>query len=148
MEIEIDYNPTPNKFFFVSVEINKKEAISFDCTRKGHRIIKQILVGKRPWGKTKADAEWETLVLKDGRLVRKYHVKWKDLGREDQINGEIWKTVWEQTISVELTKRILRYSQLISDNFKNPDKVSEKIKEFENLLKGVIKKIQRKDACT
>src|SRR3989339_882622 len=45
MEIEIDYCPTSEReHYFVSVGLNENEAISFDHTLKGCRIIKQILI--------------------------------------------------------------------------------------------------------
>gem|GEM_PF-3189652 len=46
MWIEIDYNPSPCDSFFISVSINNKEAISFDYTTKGNRVIKQVLIKK------------------------------------------------------------------------------------------------------
>ena len=48
MKIEVDCgnNTEPGKSFFISVGLNKKEAISFDYTYKGHRVIKQILIKK------------------------------------------------------------------------------------------------------
>lgn len=46
MTIEIDYNPSPKDSFFISVSLNEKEALSFDYTTKGCRIIKQVLIQK------------------------------------------------------------------------------------------------------
>ncbi len=118
MEIEVDYNPSPARFFFISMSINNKESISFDYTSKAQRVIKQILISKKefPKGK-KPTSEWETLILKDRKFVRKYHVKWIDLNKKDWVNDEIWETIWEKPISVKLKNKLLKYSQLISDNY-------------------------------
>lgn len=141
MEIEVDYNPIPSKNFFISVGLKEKEAISFDYTLKGHRIIKQVLVEKKPFPKDKKPtAEWEALVLKEGKLIKKYHVRWVDLNEKDWVNDEIWETVWERPLSEELKNKFLYYSCLISDNYKNLDKIQREIKNFEEFLKKEIKK--------
>lgn len=135
MEIEVDYNPSPAKFFFISASINNKESISFDYTSKGQRVIKQILIGKKEFPKDKKPtSEWETLILKDRKFVRKHHVKWIDLNKKDWVNNEIWETIWEKPISVKLKNKLLKYSQLISDNYEELHKFSKKVKEFENLI--------------
>jgi len=135
MNIEIDYNPTPRTSFFISVSVEENEAISFDYTTKGHRIIKQILVDKKPLpADHPIDSEWDTLVLKDGKFIRKYHVKWIDMDKQDWCNDEIWETIKEQPITKELTEKLLSYSRLISDNYKNLEKFSDEIKNTEKLI--------------
>jgi hypothetical protein len=142
MEIEIDYNPTPAKFFFISVSLNDKEAISFDYTYKGYRVIKQRLVEKKPFPNKKSTSEWDTLVLRNGKFVKKYHVKWIDLDKKDWCNDEIWETIWEKPISGELADKLMEYSQFISDNYKNLDKFSYKIKEFQDIITGELKTLK------
>lgn len=135
MEIEVDYQPSPSKIFFISVSLNDKEAISFDYTTKGHRIIKQVLVEEKSFPKgEKISGEWDALILKNKKLVKRYHVRWIDLGKKDWVNDEIWETVWEKPMPDELRNNLLRYSKLISDNYMNLDKFSGKLKDFENLL--------------
>ncbi|MFH1565331.1 MAG: hypothetical protein ABIC82_05830 [bacterium] len=141
MQIEVDYNPTPSASFFISVSLNNKEAVSFDCTTKAHRAIKQILADKKPFPADKPiSSEWDTLVLKDRKFVKKYHVKWIDMDKKDWCNDEIWETVKEKPISDELTKTLLVYSRLISDNYENLRKFSREIKSFERLLSEEIDK--------
>ncbi len=143
MNIEIDYNPSPKKTFFISVGINKKEAISFDYTIKGHRMIKQVLVDKKPFPKDKKPtAEWDAIVINNQKLVRKYHVKWIDMDKKDWVNDEIWETVWERPISKELKDKLLHYSQMFSDNYKNLNKFFKEFKEFEKLISREIKKLK------
>lgn len=135
MDIEIDYNPSQSKMFFISVSVNNKEAISFDYTTKAHRTIKQIIVDEKPFPVDQpATSEWDVLVLKDRKFVQKYHNKWIDLGKRDWCNNKIWETVKERPISDELTKILLEYSKLISDNYNNLQKFSEEMKSFESLL--------------
>lgn len=138
MEIEVDYNPSPSRTFFVSVGLNETEAISFDYTTKGHRIIKQVLVKKGKATalekKGKPTAEWDAIVLHDTRFVKKYHVVWYDRNKEDLVNDELWKIVWEKPMPTQLRNQLLKYSQLISDNYERLDKFSDTLKEFENLL--------------
>jgi hypothetical protein len=69
MNIEVDYNPTPKTSYFMSVGLNKREAISFDNTTKGYRVIKQVLIENSPLEKSiakygKIDGEWEVIVFK------------------------------------------------------------------------------------
>lgn len=136
MNIEVDYNPSPSNQFFISVSLNKKEAVSFDYTSKGHRVIKQVLVDKKPFPENeKISGEWDTLIVEDRKLIKKHHVKWIDLDKRDWCNEEIWETVVEKSILEELKDELLRYSQLVSDNYKDLDKISEEMKKFEKLLK-------------
>ena len=141
MEIEIDYNPTPSNTYFISVTINKDEAISFDNTSKGHRIIKQKLIEKKdfPIG-GKFSGEWDAIIIKDKKFSKKYHVKWIDLDKKDWVNNEIWETLWEKPILEQLNNKLLYYSRFISDNFNNLGKFQEKLSEFESLLSGEITK--------
>ena len=141
MDIEIDYNPSPKETFFVSVGMSDKEAISFDYTSKGHRIIKQVLIDKKPFPKDKKPtAEWDAIVINNRKLVKKYHVKWIDMDKKDLVNNEIWETVWSKPISKGLKDKLLYYSQLFSDNYKHLDKFSKEFKEFEDLISKEISK--------
>jgi hypothetical protein len=140
MEIEIDYNPSPSKFFFISVSLNNKEAISFDYTSKGQRVIKQILVKKKSFPNKKPTSEWDTIVLKDGKFIKKYNVKWIDLDKKDWVNDEIWGTVWEKPISIELKNKLLEYSQFVSDNHEELIKFKDKMKEFEKIISRELEK--------
>ncbi len=135
MNIEVDYNPSPSKSFFISISLSDKEAISFDYTSKGHRVIKQVLIDKKSLPENKKiSGEWDALVLDNGKFVKKYHVKWIDLDKKDWVNDEIWETVWEKPISAELRDKLLFYSRLISDNYKKLEKFAKQMKEFEELL--------------
>lgn len=55
--------------FFISVSLNDKEAVSFDYTIKGHRIIKQVVVDEKPFPVDRpATSKWDVSVLKDGKF--------------------------------------------------------------------------------
>jgi hypothetical protein len=148
MNIEVDYCPTSKrKHFFISVGLNEKEAISFDYTTKGHRILKQVLVEKKSQEETmeqygKVSAEWDTIIIKDGKFVQKYHNKWIDCDNFDIVNGETWETVWERPISKQYSEKLLNYSRLISDNYKNLNTFFKEIKEFEKFISKEIEKYQ------
>jgi len=146
MNIEVDYCPTSErKNFFISVGLNEKEAISFDYTTKGHRVVKQVLVEQKTQDEAvkqygEVTAEWNTIVLKDGKFVQKYHTKWIDRDKFDTVNGDTWQTIWEKLINENTTEKLLYYSRLISDNYKNLDKFSNEMKEFEEfMLKEIAK---------
>lgn len=94
MYTDVDYNPTPADTFFISVGLNDKEALSFDYTTKGHRVIKQILIERKKAGvqnfdKKEISGGWDVIELKDGKFVHKYHVDWVDKGKIDEINDEV-----------------------------------------------------------
>ncbi len=143
MEIHIDYNPSnhiPKNHFFISVHQKEKD-ISFDYTIKGHRIIEQVLIAKKKFPKNKKPtSKWFTIIIKNRKFVKTYKVKWIDLNKKDWVNNEIWETIWEKPISKILTKKLLFYSQLISDNYKHLEKFEKELKEFERILKKEIKK--------
>jgi len=141
MEIEIDYNPPPSKTFFISVSLDKGVIFSFDNTIKAHRVIKQILIEKKPFPKNKKPtSEWDTLVFKNRKFVKKYHIKWIDQGKKDWCNNEIWEIAWEKPISNYLKRKLLYYSRLFSDNYKNIHKFFKEFEKFEELLKKEINK--------
>lgn len=146
MNIEVDYCPTSKrKHYFISIGLNEKEAISFDHTLKGRRVIKQILVENTSQEEAvknygKITAEWDTIVLKDGKFTKKYHSEWIDRDKFDTVNGKTWKTVWKKTMSGEVDEKLLYYSRLISDNYENLNKFSLEIKEFEKFVSREITK--------
>ena len=141
MNIEIDYNPMPNKCYFISVSLSDKEAISFDWTVKGQRIIKQILIEKKPFPKEEEiSGEWDALVFEDQKFIKKYHIRWIDMGDRDWVNDEIWETVLECPIPEELKNKLLNYSRMISDRYEQVDLIKNEIEEFETLLKFEIDK--------
>lgn len=141
MEIEVDYNPSPSEMYFISVGLNDKEAISFDYTVKGHRIIKQKLVETKEFPEDKKiSSEWDVLVILDKKFVKKYHAKWIDMNKRDWVNNEIWETEWSKPISEDLENKLLNYSHLISDNYKYLEKFQKELTDFENLLSEEIAK--------
>src|SRR3990167_1975492 len=108
MDIEIDYNPSPSDMFFISVEIGDNEAISFDYTSKGHRVIKQVLIDKKPFPKgKKPTAEWDAIIINDRKFIKKYHVKWINMDKKDWVNNEIWETVWEKTYFTGIKRQVV-----------------------------------------
>ncbi len=141
MHIEVDYNPTPAKSFFVSVGLNDTEALSFDCTTKGHRVIKQILVKRTDKGvqdldKKKISGGWDTIEIRDGKFIQKYHVDWIDKGKIDEVNNEVWETVWSKSISEDVKEELFCWSQYISDNYEKLDQ--NKMTEFEGYMRSLV----------
>ena len=96
MELHIDFSLNKNydysyKHFFISTPLNKlgTECLSFDWTRKGHRILKQVIVEKRKTPHESGVAisdEWYTLVIKDGKVSGEFF--WP-IGAGDKKKAEI-----------------------------------------------------------
>jgi len=142
MIIELDPNPSNSKNknnYFISVKLSKKEWLSFDNTTKGHRIMKQVLkeIKEMPNGK-KIDGKWTVFIIKNRKLIGKYKAKWIDMDKLDWVNNEIWETVKVKKISKALSDKLLYYSRLVSDHYKELDKYKKEMKDFENLLKKEI----------
>ena len=94
MNIEIDYDPSLKYTFFISVGTSSNEAISCDHTSKGHRVIKQVLIEKKPFPKDKTPtAEWDAIVIDNKKFVKKYLMKLSDMDKKDWINDEIYEPV-------------------------------------------------------
>lgn len=141
MNIEIDYNPTPSDSYFISVSLNETEAVSFDYTSKGHRIIKQVLVDhKQMPTDQKITSEWDALVIENGKFVKRYHVKWVDMDKRDWVNDEVWEAVAEKPLPAETKDQLLRYSQLISDKYEHLETISREMNDFQSLLKTEVNK--------
>ena len=127
--------------------MNEKEAISFDHTIKGHRVVKQVMIKKESHEKAvekygEVSGEWDTIIIKDRKFIQKYHVKWIDCDKLDIVNGETWETVWEKTIDDDIDDELLSYSRLISDNYNNLNKFSKELVSFETLLSKEIAKYE------
>lgn len=141
MEIEVDYCPTsPRAHYFISVSLNDTEVISFDHTLKGYRVVKQVLIKQNiPSGKNEnITGKWKTIVLKDGKFVKIYDVEWINGDNLDTVNGNVWETIWEKELDKNTDKILLYYSRLISDNYKNLNKLSKEMREFEEIMKKEI----------
>jgi len=83
----------------------------------------------------KITGEWDTLVIKNGKFVKRYHVRWVDMDRKDWVNDEIWDTVAEKPLSTEIKDQLLRYSQLISDKYEHLDTIQNEVNNLQSLLK-------------
>ena len=75
--------------YFITIELNNKgDGISFDNTVKGHRILKQVNIGKYK-DNDRITEEWDIYSFVDGRFSGIIHEKWIDKGKDDIINGII-----------------------------------------------------------
>lgn len=144
MDIEVDCCVTSEReHYFISVSLNSKEAISFDNTLKGYRVIKQVLIKKESLSNSikkygSVVGKWDTIVLKNNKLARIKHNKWIDNGKIDIVNGEIWETIWEKPLNEKINKKLLYYSRLISDNYKKLDQFSNEMKNFEKFIQELV----------
>lgn len=142
MNIELGYNPTPSKNYFISVGLNDKEWISFDNTTKGFRVMKQVFIDKKFDPSGTISGEWDDIVLKDGKFVKRNHVVWQDYDKFDVINGETWETVWEKPISSDDHKKLLSFSRFVADHLESLDKHQEQMADFESFISQVVAKYQ------
>lgn len=141
MNIEIDYNPAPSDSYFISVSLNETDAVSFDYTSKGYRILKQVLIDHKVMkDDQKITSEWDALVIENGKFVKRYHVKWIDMDRKDWVNDEIWETVAEKPLPSEIKNKLLMYSQLISDRYEDLNTIKKEMDDFQALLKTEVNK--------
>ncbi len=97
--------------FFISVPTaNADEYLSFDWTSKGHRILLQKLEEKnvKPPEGRKPDAEWDTLVVENNKLVEKKHNVWYDFGKNDLVDGENWRQTAEWLLEGSVAEKMLQ----------------------------------------
>ena len=146
MEIYVDLLPK-QKGFFISVG-SGREVISFDYTTKGHRIIKQGLVGhvkakKRSLSRPKL--VWQTLKLSNGKPWGIEDVKWFDRGKFDISNDEIWKTLWAKPMPARIRLRMQEFSSEIYRNRGDMRSVAPMLKEFDVYVSKVIKRYEESD---
>lgn len=153
MDVEVDYNPSPQQSYFLSVKLNETDWLSFDCTTKGHRVIKQVLrlqetpeTAVEKYGAL--DGEWEVLSLRDGKFIRRYHAQWIDRDRLDTVNGETWETVWECPVPAGVDERLRAYSQLISDHYENLTPSTAEVADHETWLAGLVQGYAAQAATT
>ena len=118
--------------YFVTIELNNKgDGISFDNTLKGHRILKQVNVGEYKDDEP-ATEEWNTYSFVDGEFDKMIHEKWIDRGKEDIINGIIYRQVWEISTPKEIDDMLLDFNKFLW-KYKNDLKselVRSKVKEI------------------
>lgn len=128
-----------DKYFF-TIGLNEKgDGISFDNTIKGHRILKQINAGEIDTKDEEVREEWDMYHFVNGKLKEKIHEKWVDKGKDDIINGTIWRQVWEIPTPEEIDNMLMALNDFLWENKENLDsqtvieKVrtgSEKLNEF------------------
>lgn len=82
----------------------------------------------------KLTSEWDTLEIDNHHLIGCEHIRWIDMDKRDWCNDQIWETIWEKPITEELTKRLLHYSNLIQDNYRNLNIIDKQLSEFESLI--------------
>lgn len=141
MKIYIDDNSYESGQFFFSVPLTDDgaEILSFDYTTKGHRILKQRLVWKRPMpADTPVSAEWDTLLIENGRFVAKEHVRWIDQGKRDWANDEVWEQVWERPMPDTLRDTLLHSSNLIRRHYQQLEPYKADMRNLEQLLQKEI----------
>lgn len=135
MEIHLDLD---SKGFFISVSLSPTESISFDNTIKGHRVIKQRLIGKEK-NNEPITATWETLEIIDGKPIKTYKVKWVDKGKYDLTNNEVWETIWEKPLTIKIKNKLLAFSLKINENKNQLDNIKTTLIELDNYLSKIIK---------
>ncbi|MBI1973840.1 hypothetical protein HYS54_03420 [Candidatus Micrarchaeota archaeon] len=142
MLISVDVVPDTEDWFFISVQVGRGKAVSFDNTFKGIRAIMQVLVERKKMPKgVKPTAEWDALIIKDCKLVRREHVRWVDQGRRDWANDAVWETAWEKPLGEGLKMKLASYSQLISKNHDDIGRIGKQLKELEGLLAKEVAKV-------
>ena len=126
-----------NTSFFISVATNQSdEYLSFDWTTKGHRVMIQRLTKTNVTAlDRKPNAEWDTLIIENGRLMEKQHNVWYDLGKNDLIDGENWEQTKEWPLDKSTAKKFLSYSNLIRANQEHLKKIESKLKALETLIR-------------
>jgi len=121
--------------YFISIPLSDKEAISFDNSYKGSRIIRQILVEKKEMPPIQqVTSEWDTILIENGKFAGSEHVRWVDLDKKDWCNNEIWETISETPIPNQLNESLLKYSALVKKHYHGLHKFSKEMSEFEVLL--------------
>lgn len=126
-------------FFFISVPINNRECISFDWTHKGQRIILQHLKKKDELMlEESSSGEWNTIVICNGKYLRTERIIWHDMGKEDWINNELWETIKERQLDAKAAEKLLKYSLIVRDHYKELEKYAEDMKNFVDLLEKLI----------
>ena len=127
-----------DKYFFTILLNKKGDGISFDNTIKGHRILKQINVGKIDTKNEIIREEWDTFHFASGKFKEKIHEKWVDKGKDDVINGIIYKQVWEIQTPEEIDKLLLEFNNFLWENKENLSSQNVQ-KEVERVSKKLYK---------
>ena len=129
-EVKGDYSG-----YFISVPLSNTEVISFDNSSKGYRVMKQVLAEKKEMpANSKITAQWETIIIEDGKYVESEHVRWVDMDKFDWCNNEIWETVAESPIAEELNEKLQKYSALAKKHYNELNKFTAEMSDFEKLL--------------
>ena len=125
--------------YFITIELNSKgDGISFDNTLKGHRILKQVNVGKYE-NNDPVTEEWDIYSFIDGKFDKIIHEKWIDKGKDDVINGIIYRQVWEIPTPKEIDDMLLDFNNFL---WKHKDNLKLKIVRSEvNRISVILHKL-------
>lgn len=134
-----------DKYFFTITLNEKGDGISFDNTIKGHRILKQINVGEIDTSNETIREEWDMYHFVDGEFKEKIHEKWIDKGKDDVINGTIYRQVWEIPTPKEIDDMLLELNNFLWTNRENLDsqEVEQKIKKVSEELYDLSLKLEK-----
>ncbi|MDD5251595.1 MAG: hypothetical protein PHT12_03095 [Patescibacteria group bacterium] len=133
----------PIKSFFISTPTAvPNDWLSFDWTSKGHRVLIQRLVEtgvKTP--DHPADAEWNTLIIEDGKLAGKEHCVWFDFDTRDLVNDEMWEQIQEWPLDADVAEKMLDLTRRIRLNPDDVDLINHAADELENLIRPEAKRL-------
>ncbi len=91
--------------------------------------------------------EWDTYHFVDGKFREKIHEKWIDKGKDDVINGTIFRQVWEIPTPGWINKMLIKLNDFLwnSKDSLNSKTVIERIKRDSKKLNEFSLKINKRN---
>ena len=135
-----------DKYFFIVILNINGDSISFDNTIKGHRILKQVNIGKYTGNKSIRES-WFMYVFKDGKYKGEKWEDWIDEGKDDIINGIVYRQVWEIPTPRDIDNMLLTLNNFLwlhKDDLQSKE-VTNKMKQSSKYLLNISKILDMKN---
>lgn len=140
MRIYVDDGLSDDQFF-LSIPLSDTELLCFESSIRGQRVLTQRLVEHDPLpAGDPVHGEWDMIIVEDGKLAGRTHVRWIDQGKYDWYNDTTWEITSQEPMPDDLHDVILAYSRMIRHHANELGRFGPQIKQMQMVLATMAKK--------
>lgn len=127
--------------FFLAVPVREDLVLGFENSIRGKRVILQTLVEHDPLpAGDPVHGEWDMILVEDGKVTGRSHVRWIDQGPYDWYNDCTWHTEQVQELDDSLCTMLLAYARMIRHHEKDLGRFTMQMRQMEIVLGTLVRK--------
>jgi hypothetical protein len=140
MRIYVDDGLSDDQFFLAN-PMNDTESLCFEYSIRGQRAMVQRLVEHDPLpAGDPVHGEWDMIIVDDGKIAGRTHVRWIDQGPYDWYNDCTYEIVHTEPLSDDQRDVLLAYSRMIRHHENDLGRFAPQIKQMLMVLGTMVKK--------